>query len=594
MTQQSPDSRQTSTTTTIMADELHKDPLSPTSVTPLPNDDKSTSTSIPRSASFRSLIAAYEKPFNKDRDAGNKPLDHYKSRLGPLRNRWRNAVLPLIRWETPILAKIQKRLRNPFLDIYFALTANLGTHTCYVIMLPISFWYGHSRLGRSLTFCLAFGVYITNFFKDLLCLPRPLSPPLHRLTMSGSAALEYGFPSTHTANSVSVSLILAEALINSKDTYASLNYYYALHFLNGLYLFSIVTGRIYCGMHGFLDIIGGLLIGSGLWWFRLVYGNAMDSIVLSSSYHALWVIPIALILIRIHPEPADDCPCFDDGVAFLGVVAGVVVGEWHFTGTKYAQIPATINSIPFNFAKVGVLGIVCRFLVGSILISIWRPSMKRALYEVLPPLFRFIEKIGLSMPRRYFTPASQYGDIPSSLPDTTFFEPQNITSLFTKVGRTRADSVGPQSTADVYESIAYREYQKEKEEEAHRRNSSTASADKQKQMSENSESYSTSFKSHLTGANAQDSFACYSDDDSENTSNKTQNQNSCHCTKRGHGNDSTTADEEENEAEGAIMSTIIVPRVRYDVEVVTKLIVYSGIGFIAVEVAGTTFGILGI
>ncbi|KAA8565498.1 hypothetical protein EYC84_009357 [Monilinia fructicola] len=40
----------------------------------------------------------------------------------------------------------------------------------------------------------------------MFSLPRPLSPPLHRITMSGSAALEYGFPSTHSANAVSVAV----------------------------------------------------------------------------------------------------------------------------------------------------------------------------------------------------------------------------------------------------------------------------------------------------------------------------------------------------------------------------------------------------
>lgn len=592
----------------MMAQQSPEHPSLTSSIpaTPLPNGDTSStssSASVSRSASIQSLIAGYVKPFSKDRDAGNRPLDHYKSKMAPWRNNWRNAILPLIRWETPILARIQQRCRSPFLDIYFVLTANFGAHTFYVIMLPLSFWYGRSHLGRSLIFCLGFGVYLTNAVKDLFCLPRPLSPPLHRLTMSGSAALEYGFPSTHTANAISVSLVAAEWIYNSKDSFESVNNYYWLHAFNVIYFLSVVVGRVYCGMHGFLDVIGGLIIGIVLWWIRFVYSDAMDNVIMSSSYNVLWVVPIVLLLIRMHPEPVDDCPCFDDSVAFLGVVAGTVVGEWRFSSTRFSNIPANHNSIPFSFADVGVTGVFFRFLVGSVLISVWRPVMKRTLHEMLPPVFRIVEKVGLSMPRRFFTPASQYGDIPPSLPDTTFFEPQNITSLFTKVGRARADSVGPQSPADVYESIAYREYQKEKKEQAaaaltQRKNSisSVGSAE-----DTTTSAFSSSFNVHgsrndgiekrpFSNNDTDETKGIHADERFYSESSSSSNSSSCGSEKTNHAHcrhTQETADEE-------LMATIVVPRVRYDVEVVTKFIVYAGVGAIATDIAGVCFVALGI
>lgn len=509
-----------------------------------------------RSSSIRSFINSYEKPFNKDRDAGNRPLDHYKNRLTPFRNRLRNAILPIIRWETPILAAIQRKLRNPFFDIYFALSANLGTHNFYVLMLPVSFWYGHSEFGRSLVFVLAFGVYVTNFIKDLLCLPRPLSPPLHRLTMSGSAALEYGFPSTHTANSVSVFMLIVYALFSMKDSFRSTTTYHLAHVFNILYVATIVMGRIYCGMHGFLDVIGGATIGVLLWLIRHVYGPTMDAVVFSSSYKALWVVPFVLFLVRVHPEPVDDCPCFDDGVAFMGVVAGTVVGEWHFTNTF--PVTSSSNTIPFEITQAGLFGIFLRFFIGSLLISVWKPVIKRALHEALPPLFRYLEKGGVSMPRKFFVPASQYEDVPSSLPDSTLFEPENITSIFKKVGRSRGDSVGPQSQADVYESIAYREYQKQKE---------------------------INHRKPASSANCED---CHANEGGLTSS-------SCMPTSQYFkGSDDTTFYGDEEETEDKLMSQIPTPRVRYDVEVVTKLIVYSGIALIAVDLCGVIFVTLGI
>jgi hypothetical protein len=51
--------------------------------------------------------------------------------------------------ETPYLALLQETLRTPTLDSYFAFTANLGTHTFFMVMLPILFWCGYTNVGRA-------------------------------------------------------------------------------------------------------------------------------------------------------------------------------------------------------------------------------------------------------------------------------------------------------------------------------------------------------------------------------------------------------------------------------------------------------------
>ena len=53
-----------------------------------------------------------------------------------------------MRWETPYLALIQNTMRTPALDSYFAITANLGTHTFFMVFLPILFWCGFSDFGK--------------------------------------------------------------------------------------------------------------------------------------------------------------------------------------------------------------------------------------------------------------------------------------------------------------------------------------------------------------------------------------------------------------------------------------------------------------
>lgn len=522
------------------------------------NNNNSQSSDPERSSSLINILAAYEKPPCKDKDAGNKPLDHYKSRLPSWRYDLRTALLPLIRWETPYLGYLQRSSRTVVLDLYFALTANLGTHTFYVIVLPIGYWFGISEFARSLVFVLALGVYVTGVIKDLLCLPRPLSPPLHRITMSGSAALEYGFPSTHSANAVSVGLLVWKALLDNKDSIGSLAYY-LLIIANCIYVFSIVWGRVHCGMHGFCDIIIGSVIGSLLWWIRYAYGPLMDSFLLNpeSIKPILFTVPTILLGVWIHPEPADDCPCFDDAVAFLGVLMGISIGQWHHSVLKGSP------NIVYSFETSGLIGTILRAVIGITLIGIWRPTMKRALHGILPPIYRFIQSTGFNMPRRFFVPASQYEDVPAQHSDATFFEPYQITSMFTNLSKARrSDSVGPQSTADVYESLAYREYQRQRR-------------DKKNSKSEN--------KNKEAASSAIDI-----DDKKINTESYSNSSSS---------SSSDSADSSTSitpRTEDIVNSTIVAPRVRYDVEVVTKLIVYAGIAIIATDFCGVLFTSIGI
>ena len=253
---------------------------------------------------------------------------------------------------------------------------------------------------------LASGVFFSGFLKDLLCLPRPLSPPLQRITMSRSAALEYGFPSTHATNAVSVVVYVLFAL-HSPSSLVHPTVKLILEILSYSYAISIILGRLYCGMHGFFDVIVGSLLGALLSLIQCLYGNNYDEFIYTASFKKLSiVILIIFVLVRIHPEPADDCPCFDDSVAFAGVMCGIESGIWHFAQTKFSweyPVPATV---PFQLEVLRWPKTIGRIIVGVLMIFLWRAAMKPALLRGLPPIFRIVERLGLSLPRRFFVQAS--------------------------------------------------------------------------------------------------------------------------------------------------------------------------------------------
>lgn len=503
----------------------------------------------------------------------------------------RQKLLPLVRWETPYLAYFQNALRTPALDSYFAITANLGTHTFFMISLPILFWCGYPAFGKGLIHILAEGVFFSGFIKDMLSLPRPLSPPLHRITMSGSVALEYGFPSTHSANAVSVA-VYALLLLRSPDcTYApttkilleSTGYFYAA---------SIIIGRLYCGMHGFLDVIVGSVLGAVISLVEFYYGPVFEAYLHSSGWTAPLIAALVIIvLVRVHPEPADDCPCFDDSVAFSGVMIGVEVASWRLGATSFVG----------PFLGVSWSLTVTRIVLGVLLIVAWRETMKPLLLKCLPVLFRVIERLGVSLPRRFFVPASEYKNIPNLLklrtdnvlPTMSDF-PHFVKTLRAPT-RGRSVSIGPQSAADAYEALAYRERRRREsvgsngsikshmdlrerfqadgaalsaseggEQGQSPAGKSTALADYEQQMGQGRVIFTRSRSDYVRPRMDRSPSPAVTPQIREEPE---EEQGDMFFVQR----------TEQNEmGEREMFEQLVKPRVRYDVEVVTKLVVYTG------------------
>lgn len=410
---------------------------------------------------------------------------------------------------------------------------------------------------------LAAGVFLSGWLKDLVCVPRPLSPPLQRITMSGSAALEYGFPSTHSTNAVSVAVYLLHGLITGSipvdDAFRTpamiACYWFAI---------SIAAGRIYCGMHGFMDVLVGILLGGLIAVAQIIFGPYWDDLVSHSGAIVPVLITTSLLLaIRFHPEPADDCPCFDDTVSFLSVVVGINLGHSHFAKSSYAWDAPVPGTVPFSLEQVGWVKTVLRLVIGVVIIFAWRAAMKPTLLRCLPPLFRQIEYVGLDLPRRFFTRASQYNRVPTLRRDDNVIpQAKEIPAFISNFsGRKRKVSVGPQSEADARELLAQREIQRRQSwrslREAHRNGELRA-------------------PSTVVSPTEISPVADY-------LSVPTLPRQ-----------DSASSDNSDAEAERVLFHAIQKPRVRYDVEVVTRIVVYIGIALFSVDLNPILFVHIGL
>ena len=102
----------------------------------------------------------------------------------------------------------------------------------------------------------------------------------------GTVHLEYGFPSTHTANSISIALFLYSHIhrLYFHDSSISSTSYYSYLTAIILYAFSIVFGRIYAGMHSFTDCISGVIIGAVIWALQHLYLERIGEAVVNGGW----------------------------------------------------------------------------------------------------------------------------------------------------------------------------------------------------------------------------------------------------------------------------------------------------------------------
>ena len=133
----------------------------------------------------------------------------------------------------------------------------------------------------------------------------------------GSHHLEYGFPSTHSTNSVSIALYLHTILYDfyksEGSTLSALQFHLAQVFLV-IYAASIVFGRLYCAMHSFTDCVAGILLGTAIWAVQWTWGQTFETWMSASGWLGTGFICSARFVPSIdsfkqYPLPQLRSPC---------------------------------------------------------------------------------------------------------------------------------------------------------------------------------------------------------------------------------------------------------------------------------------------
>ncbi|CAG8486033.1 8639_t:CDS:2 [Cetraspora pellucida] len=257
-------------------------------------------------------------------DAGTHPESYYDKLLPPTSAQLRRWLLSTIRKETRLLAKIQNSLHHPLLDSFFMYSSALGSHTFFILFLPIFFWLGYGSVAR-----------------------RPLSPPIRRLS-TGTHHLEYGFPSTHTTNAVSIALYL---LTNIYDVESNNMLKFVGTICLIFYCLSVVAGRIYC------DVLAGFILAILIWWIHWSWQIQIDAFILNESQN--------------------------------GAAVGMIIGSWNFSNAGFSNK----GNVPCDFNSNGLAVTISRVIFGLPIIFTWRIIMKKILLVVLSPIYKAFDLI---------------------------------------------------------------------------------------------------------------------------------------------------------------------------------------------------------
>lgn len=183
----------------------------------------------------------------------------------------------------------------PQIEGFFIFISQLGSGEFYLAIVPLIYWTIDKRLGKILGFVIFTSVSINTIFKQAFRGPRPfwLEPSLGILKTAG-----YGMPSAHMQNSTALFLLIA-AWVRKGWVW-----------LLAILLIPLIgISRIYLGDHFFLDVLGGLVLGTlilavtysyrrylAIPFAKRILGQKLLAVILLTLFFASVYIAVVLVI----------------------------------------------------------------------------------------------------------------------------------------------------------------------------------------------------------------------------------------------------------------------------------------------------------
>eukprot|EP01025_Chloroclados_australasicus_P048030 TRINITY_DN5430_c0_g2_i1.p1 TRINITY_DN5430_c0_g2~~TRINITY_DN5430_c0_g2_i1.p1 ORF type:complete len:390 (+),score=15.63 TRINITY_DN5430_c0_g2_i1:151-1320(+) len=230
-----------------------------------------------------------------------------------------------------------QRYRNRFLTQIVDISAFSVSIIFYSTFIPLLLYIGYPELTVCLGALLAIQIYCGTFLKDLISAPRPLmikdddaSFKIQAITQNlgkidNVYQKEFGFPSTHTSQSIAMNLFLIWYFHDEIEAEVTM---YTLYGLSIAWTMWIAFGRMYSCMHTPIDVMGGVALGTVLFGVWTTYCQVyMDWIVTAQNAH-IYLLLLMILLLTVYPQPAKHTPSFEDATT-------AVAGAWYSISISY-------------------------------------------------------------------------------------------------------------------------------------------------------------------------------------------------------------------------------------------------------------------
>ena len=153
----------------------------------------------------------------------------------------------------------------------FRVITYLGEPIAFIIIIAILYLAYNKSYAKNLAVVLLMSQYLNQLFKSIIRDPRP-GPPQNVGDNYGFDETSYGFPSGHTQNSTAFWGYTANEF---KDKFKK-NNLPIIPIILSVIIFLIAISRIIIGVHDLQDIIGGFLIGIGV-FLLIIYAEPFFS-----------------------------------------------------------------------------------------------------------------------------------------------------------------------------------------------------------------------------------------------------------------------------------------------------------------------------
>ncbi|KAI9501602.1 Long-chain base-1-phosphate phosphatase [Coemansia spiralis] len=324
---------------------------------------------------------------DEDNDTGHEataayfakaPEYAYKAVYSKSRLFLRDLVSREVEREMPWLVAIQCICRSPALDLLFVFTGMLGNHAFFMLALPFLHICGFGVFARGLSFVILWSVYFSGVAKDYISAPRPASPPVVQITRSPAHTFEYGFPSSHTTYVVATILYISHYMLNVWG--CPLHWVYTLWVVGSF----IVIGRVYCGLHSFIDVAGGVVIGTTEALAFILFYEKLDSLILSTA-GPLYIATVLYLALSNIPRSLDLCPCCIDSFCATSVTLGLAIGAWAHARMPFLWRNGVADSIAWDKSFTLAQNAV-RSAITIVLVVSWKVKSKPMFVALLKML----------------------------------------------------------------------------------------------------------------------------------------------------------------------------------------------------------------